>query len=252
MKHSRSILGALLLCALCFSAFSAASASGSTLHVCTEEGLNQSTLERYTNGTCLVTDTITPGHFHTTEIANGTATKVTGEGEGNQELSATLSGVKFTIKCTGQMTTAGTGTNVEEGGVMKTKGAGIVIEYTGCTVTAPAEKGCKIKEGKIKTVALKSITVDEAGEVMKVKFEPESGTKFTTITVEGCSVSALNGEKPVEGTASGLVSKTDAGLLEFTSTSGSALTFGGQAATYTGKTRSVMEGTTLKLAEETP
>ncbi len=63
-------------------------------------------------------------------------------------------------------------------------------------VTKPAEKGCKVKTGEVKTNKIKGTTL---GMGMEGKAEPAEGTVFAAFSIEGCSIAALNGIYEVKG-----------------------------------------------------
>src|SRR5262249_27545076 len=141
------------------------------------------------------------------------------------------------------LTGSGSFTNVEKGGVMAVEGSVTQVEYTKCKVEEPVGKGCAVPE-TISTKALKKASqpMTEA-EATQIRIEPESGETFMTVTVKGCTVAALNGEKVVKGFAQAVVPEGNEGVLEFSGSSGSALTVSGGTLTYTGKNGVFMEGT---------
>jgi len=241
MNRMKSVLTLGLLSALCLCAFGASTASavptGVTLHECTNlfEGTGGNP---YTSATC---ETVGPGGYGTAPIS-GTQS-VVATGTSNFVLSATVAGVKFTITCTGLESVGATATNGTSGEEMFASGEG-KTKFTGCTVTAPVGKGCVVP-GTIETVNLSSKT----NAAMGTKYTPKSGEEFVTIPVTKCTTEALNGNKIVKGSAT---SETKTVTTQaFTTTSGSSLTFGGQAATFTGDYHfSTTNGT--RLALETP
>jgi hypothetical protein len=172
-------------------------------------------------------------------------------------LKGTLAGVKITLECTKVEDKS----TLEGGGPGKDKNE---IIFTKCTVTAPAESGCKVKEPiTVKTITVlvflsrKKTTPPEKWRVQTEKeyeeapgkgeeraigdeFKPETGTTFAEITLSGCNKAheALNGTFPVKGTDTGIASGS---LLEFKEET-SSLTFGGNAATLTGTVEQEVEG----------
>lgn len=247
MSKRKSILGILIASAMCIcavGAFGVSSASALTMHECTEAS---GTTGSYTTSECSVTSET--GKFHWVPIV-GKQT-LTPTATTNFTLGAVVGGVKFKIVCTALGGTA-TAENTEAAGEMKIVGTG-VAEYSGCSVSEPAGKSCVVAN-PIKTVELSSTTKE-----MKFTYTPKSGEKFTTIVVSGCTVTALNGEKEVKGTAVAEVEEPGTGTemgtagttQKFTETSGSTLTFGGQAATFLGSLHySTANGT--KVAALTP
>jgi len=227
MSRMKSVLGLGLLSALCLCAFGASTAaaapSGVTLHECTNAG--KGTGIKYTDGTCTTVNQST-GTFETETLPLNTTKEVKATGTSSFILSATVAGVKFTITCTGLESVGGSATNEITGEEMFVSGEG-KTKFTGCTVTAPVGKGCVVP-GTIETVNLSSRT----NAAMGTKYTPKTGEEFVTIPVTKCTTEALNGNKVVKGSATS-ETKTTA-TQGFTTTSGSSLTFGGQAATFTG------------------
>lgn len=221
-----AITAALLVAAVGASAASAASITVHKCEVATGTGTS------YTSGTCTtegaggfqkVPFTTTEG----VEVANASAF----------ELKTTNGGVNFVIKCTG-LEGSGTATDAGE----QINGSGITLTYTGCTVTAPAGKGCKVQAGptaeKITTNTLKSTTTRSEAGNFKTTYLPASGETFVTIAVSGCSTAALNGNKEVTGSAS-TTESTDTMKQTFTESS-SNLKFGGQSAKLIGSSEQKM------------
>jgi hypothetical protein len=239
MSRMKSALGLGLLSALCLCAFGASSASAMTAHECLQSagtgGIS------YTSSACT---TAGAGGWQKVPIAGTQSVKFTGTS--SFTLSATVAGVKFTITCSGQESVGATLANSEVGGEMIVSGEG-KTKFTGCSVTAPVGKGCVVP-GTIETVNLASTTAG-GGALMGAKFTPKAGEEFVTIPVTKCTTEALNGNKVVKGSAK---SETKTPTTQaFTTTSGSSLTFGGQAATFTGEIHaSTTDGTPLLL--ETP
>lgn len=77
----------------------------------------------------------------------------------------------------------------------------VSIAYKEATVTLPAGKGCKVEGGEFKTAALRW------GDVgMSDKLEPETGERFATVVIEGCSIGTLNHSWELLGTVACAVS----------------------------------------------
>jgi hypothetical protein len=142
-------------------------------------------------------------------------------------ISATIAGVNFKVECN-TLSGEENAENQEAGEVKKVAGKESHIELSGCAVTAPAGKGCKVSE-PIKSTELISETSG-----LKSIYTPASGETFLTATVSGCSIAALNGEKSLTGKAVGINEEATPATTEFTETSGSELKFGGQVATLFG------------------
>jgi hypothetical protein len=239
MSRMKTALGLGLLSALCLCAFGASSASAVTLHECTK--LFTGTEVKYSDAGC-TTENVA-GEYETAPISSVAYQDVKATHTSSFTLSATIAGVKFTITCSGLESVEGKAKNGAEGAEMYAVGEG-KTKFTGCGVTAPVGKGCSVPS-TIETVNLTSKTTATMG----TKFTPKSGEAFVTIPVTKCTTEALNGNKIVKGTAT---SETKTQKTQtFTTTSGSSLTFGGQAATFTGDCHmTTTDGTPLAL--ETP
>lgn len=239
----KSIIAVAMVCAICASAVAASSAMAVPPHwyKCVEvpEGTG-----KYANNHCSAEGA--PKKWSTVRLSNGVPTEVSSAAASNFTLSATLSGIKTKIVCSTIANSAGSIENTEAEG----KGSGQVIAFSGCEVSEPAGKGCTVNQ-PITTNALKVATTMPTSTENKVTFTPESSEEYATVTLANCSVGALNGPKPVKGSAAGVGSESDASLLTFTSTS-SSLTLAGQTATFTGSSRTSMKGTEETIALETP
>jgi hypothetical protein len=221
MRTSRKSLAVTLTCVLCLCGFATASASAAnvTIHSCTFH--NGTAGAKYTANTCSPgTRNDITGEWTWFEIIGSTTANVSNASASS--LAATVGGVKFKIACSGLN---GGGTAENSSG--KILGSGIVLHYTGCSVTEPSGGKCTVAS-ELTTNTLKA----ESNE-MKVKYEPSGSTPFITIAVSGASCpEALKGNKEVTGQATAEV--PEGAIEEFTSTSGSALKYAGQAATYLG------------------
>jgi len=242
MNKKKSLVGALLASALCvcaLGAFAATSASAATMHECLSTGGGTGT--KYTTSEC---NTPGSGSFETVAIPAGSAVNVTPTGTSNFTLGITAGGVKFKISCTGLMgigtEAGGEATAENNASPMDVKGMGR-SEFTGCGVVEPTT--CTVNS-TLTTTDLTSTT-----EGLKTKFTANSGT-FINILVGGTSCpEALKGNKAVKGSATSVANGTTS--QEFTETS-SALTFGGQAATFLGKYHTATKANGVLIALEEP
>lgn len=229
MTGHRSVVGLCLLCALLVSAIAAPAASaatnGTTAFTCRNEGPGHA----FSKAHCAPADAV-GGEYEHVAIPESKTTSVVGTAgttEGGKEvtkLKGTLLGVNVEIQAKG-LALEGTLTNSKaESGEHFTHGEGKVI-YTEASVTAPAEKGCKLKGGKVET---KQVVATSAGQGDALKFTPASGTLFTEFAIEGCSVETLNNTYPVTGSVKGT---PDGATIKFGHTETTAqntLKFGGQ------------------------
>lgn len=177
-------------------------------------------------------------------IANGTETKLVGTNEKTSSetvassaarLKAVLAGLETEIQCSGVGAT-GALTNSAS-----SVAGSATVEFTGCTVPKPAERGCKVKGGKITTAALRAGTAGQG--VGKIKVQPNTGTELAAITLESC----LNNIPPntayaVEGSLVASTSGATATVTESEITSQKTLTLGGNAAGLEGALTLSKEG----------
>lgn len=238
---------AVCACALYFTALGASPAFAVKTELCTNIAKGQPTFVWHANYGCKEPPGIIENYHRVITGGSWLTRLLWGEGESEflsaGTFSATIAGTKLTVACSKLTNSSGVAENVEELGVEKVKGKEMVMVYSQCKVTAPAEKGCKVAE-PITTAKLKTTAAEEAGTT-KEWLEPESGTRIATLSISGCSISALNGEKELTGTMVGVVpsAETEQCLLEFTTTSGSSLKLAGSSATYTGSTEAEAEAT---------
>lgn len=241
MRRRKSIIAAVFLSALCVCAIGAGSASATTMYVC-EEGAGE---ETFSDAHC---ETKGAGKWITKAPLEGAVKEVTP----TQTTLFSLEGFKlqgFVAKISCE-TLAGSGKDsniIDGGGLMQVKGEETTLEFTQCTVKEPAGFGCKITGEKFTTKMLNSLT-ETVGGVTKVKLTPAAGTLIGEISIEKCSEFKINGTYKVEGTLKGIAPGATPAKLEFTSTSGSAVTFGGMNATFTGTTHLVLKGTEKTVA----
>lgn len=223
MVRLKISLAALMVCAASFGAFGVSNAAASTLHECKTTGEPGATAQRFEDSNC--TKKLETGGFQTVPLA-GTA-KVTAQGTSAFVLSMAPLGIKNKITCNSMMSSGATATNAEVEGKMKVNGGASGLEFSECAVNEPA--GCTVAN-PIKIKEITSVTEDLAGEVMRTKFAPKTGTEFVTITLGNCGL--LNGGHTVNGVAR---SESEGVTTQrFSTTSGSALTFFGATATLTG------------------
>jgi hypothetical protein len=242
MTRIRSTLGVLLLSALAVCAFGVSSASALTGHECKAAGKGTGT--KYSDAKCSVVSG--EGTFETEAIEAGVSKNVegtvtpttggveltTGENTAGEHLvlHSILGGIEVQITCTGFSTPEANATN-NAGPPMTVTGTG-KSRYTGCAIVAStkAAENCEVP-ATLETVTLKQTTEED-----KVVYEPNAGAffikiPFTNKAGKTCPAAIL-GEKEFKGVAKGSVASPTS--IEFTKTSGSALTLGGQTAFFTG------------------
>ena len=157
-------------------------------------------------------------------------------GSGNAKLEGTLAGVKVVIECEEEK---GAGT-VENSLVAKKGLSSSSVHYLHCFVTKPAGQGCLVLNELIQTVSTTALLL-LLNEGYRNDLSPTTGTAFTSILIDKCTTTALNGTFTVTGTLAAEINNATSSR-EFTSTSGSALKFGGNAATYIDNVQVLMEG----------
>jgi hypothetical protein len=186
-----SVLGATLLAVLSISALAASSASAvftlATTDECGAAGIPTWCWENTANKKLF--------NFSGT---NSVAGKLEPE---TVNLLKGLLGEEIELKATGASLTG----TLEQGTVLVNEAAisGVVIEFTGVTVTgnAAAAKKCAVKGEVVKT---NSIAGSFGGAITKTKFKPTSGTTFASIEfinkgTETCPAT-IKGTKLVKGT----------------------------------------------------
>lgn len=153
------------------------------------------------------------GEYSHVSVAEGTTTEITGTSEDTEgkptvsKLKSTQSGVNEELQSPlAHILAENAGekswlTNAKD----PTTGEHYVhgeawVQYTEVKVTAPAEKGCKVKTGQVTTKKLKFTSKGQGDNIL---FEPVTGTVFAEFEVESCTgsaaIEALNGLYKVEG-----------------------------------------------------
>lgn len=259
--RGRTILGAVVLCALCTCAFGAASASaeGLTAFVCTE---GKGT-PRYTDSHCETENE--GGEFTTKAIPAEESTEITGESVGEVHLKATIALSKTVITCNSTMTESGVIRNIEEGGVMKAHGTNGVQHYTECSASLQAspEKKCDIENqignkniGTIRTNPVTAITSFNATEHF-VTVEPETAgepfTKFKIIQNAGgtCPAGLVGVMNTITGRARGIVPSAKPSHITVTGTAGGELKDNGATVEVEATTRGKRKGNEETIAART-
>lgn len=229
MIGRKSVVALTILCAASFCAISASSASAVPAWTCIvfmNGGL--------TGPHCLDTGSggyirfhIPPGLTKTTATNANTASETTAAA--GSVLAGSLSGVATELQCTGLEGTGEMENKEIEKEVFLAHGTG-TLTYTGCTVLKPAGKGCVVNGGKVTTNELTSTS--EGSETLAIK--PASGETFASITIEKCTVSALNNTFPVTGSLKATVTGATATTTEAGVTTQGTLKFGGNNAGLAG------------------
>lgn len=156
----------------------------------------------FTKAHCKAEDATEAGaEFEHVAVPEGATTEARGTNEGTAgekqttRLQSTISGVNVELQTT-EVTTEGWLEDLKgEDGEHFIHGEN-QITYGNVTVTAPKEKGCKVKGAKITTNLLRFST---ARRGMAGRVEAASGETLSSFNIEGCTVAALNGVYEVKG-----------------------------------------------------
>jgi len=242
MIGRKAIVGLSLLCALCFCAFAASSASakGTTAGECK----SASGSKDFKDAHCDEEVAAGTGSFGHVLFANNTAVTYTGVNDttGTKTpwmMEYKIAGIVVTVECK-EVTSKGTVTNEEVGGVMKIKFGDIKFTSKECTVptqplctvevpafesgvTDPMNLG-KVNEKEGPTGEKVKYDEEKQGTEMGLKFKATEGETFATLVFAGAECPAfLKGAKVLKGFFYG-TSKGRANT-EATSSSGATLTF---------------------------
>jgi hypothetical protein len=227
MNGRKAVMGLAVLCALVFSAFAASSASANQAYTC-QPVTGQVGTVGFSDAHCLTAATglnVTHEHVLITENTNITGTNAnTAEGTTAARVSklrGTAAGVETEVQCT---TVGGSGTMKNE--ATWAEGTG-TINYSGCSVSKPAGKGCVVSGGAVNTKELFATT---KGLTNELEFTPKEGTEFASITITSCSVSGLNNTFPVTGSIKGVTSGATTTSTHTETTAQNTLKFAGQKA----------------------
>src|SRR3954451_1919864 len=220
MTGYRTTVGLCLLCAIVVSAVAAQSASaligGTTMYTCKKLGAGHN----FKKAHCKSADfSVGSGEYEHVTVPEGTTTEFSTTNKKNglttesaiiTKLKSTIAGIAFEIQGT-EIAGFGTLTNTPgKPGEHTVSGVGTFF-HNGLTVTAPKEKGCKVKGGEIKTNPLR---ISRSSLEMELSIEPvEPEEAIEKFEIEGCSVGALNGEYELKRSASATV---DGSTLAFT------------------------------------
>lgn len=258
MTGRKAIVGLCILCALAFSAFAAQSAlavKGTTLFTCKKEGPGHS----FTKAHCKSGD-FSPGNgeYEHVTFAEGTTTEFTGTNAGNgsdtkttilTKLKSVSSGVAIEFQAA-EVHWVGWLTNAKDAITGEHYFHGrFKVTHKGVAVTAPKEKGCKVKGGEIVSNELEATT---AGKGDAVTISPVSGSAVESITVEGCSIPALNKEYKLEGSINCPMDGSTIECTHANTTEQGTLTLSGQKAGLEGTVTIVGRDPTLKETIYTP
>jgi len=265
MTYSKSIIGALVLCALSLCAFGAASASatvGLTAVECVEVAPGTGS---FSTNHCETPETA-GGSFKTVALPLNESKEGEGEAVGTTILHGTVALSEITITC-GKAHATGKITNVTpEGNTKEMQGHGTEghSTYEECEAhlksKTAAEEACQVEaitgalgKGKIQTTTLTATT----GPEHKITYKPEVGTTFTEFnilaekaTTQACSLPKA--KVTLTGEIIGKVNTENHSHVTFTGegslkANGAAATATGTATGYTkGNKEAVLGGTTIE------
>jgi hypothetical protein len=157
-------------------------------------------------------------------------------------LKSTLAGVKVKIECSKEDDEGHVWNEEDTGG--EVLGLDLILTlFDSCTVPEPASQKCEVDEpiefkSNSKLITISEETWDE--------FTPDpAGGALLEITFNSCSSSILNTTTPVDGSADGLVENSNE-TTKFKGGTNETLTLGGNSATLTGETKTMLaNGNTL-------
>ncbi len=135
-------------------------------------------------------------------LAEGSATGYSSlEGSMSSTISATITGVKFTMQCGGSSSAEGAVENPVGGGAGTASGT---IDFAGCTVSEPTGGKCSVDGGGTTSLPLSGLAT-EAGGDPAATFSPAEKTTIATFTISGASCPwALKGNKSLTGSLTGV------------------------------------------------
>jgi hypothetical protein len=242
MTHLKLILGTVCLSALCVCAFGASNASAMHVHECLQEaGTPGGWLDNKCSSEPSATGT---WHWKTLQLnlpklRRPTLTPTTGTSETHAVMHGVIGGISYKITCTGVSSSNSEFENVEPGGVPGVLGHG-KLQFTGCSMPEPSGSGCTVP------ATLETNEMNSSTKEMTTTYKPAAGLeeKVITFTISGCTggFAALNGSKSVKGSASAVTEESLPISEMFNESSGSSLTFGGQAAQFEAVIHWVTEG----------
>lgn len=220
MPKLRSTIAFSVLCAFAFSALVAQSAvAEQKAFTCASVGPGQ-----FSDAHCLNAEP--GGPYSHTEILNSVLFSATNANTAEattssavSKLRGAISGVVTEVQCT-IVEGLGKATNA----AASVSGTG-TLEYSGCTVTQPAGKGCVVSGGRVNTKKLAATTVGQAANT--VRFTPFEGTEFASIKIESCSVEPLNNTFSVTGSLVATATGATLSTIHTGVTAQNTLKFGG-------------------------
>ncbi|MGD9736137.1 MAG: hypothetical protein AB7V58_11105 [Solirubrobacterales bacterium] len=224
MTGWKSAVGIAALCALALSAFAANASAEQNAFYCADNAGS----EDFSDSHCVTwvgSGNGSKGHeefepyTEYSVTATNAATASGTEVAAVSKLLGALSGVATEVQCTGL---SGSGELINFLTSVETAG---VISYSGCTVTKPSGKGCVVKGGAVTTNTLRATNFLQAANTLK--FEPSELSALATVTIEKCSVGALNNSFSVTGSFVASVSGATTTTTHAAVTSQNTLKFGG-------------------------
>jgi hypothetical protein len=132
------------------------------------------------------------------------------------------------------------GTGTIENSVTSTMGLGFIsVHFLRCDVSAPAGQNRLISNSLILATAHSLLVL--SSEKLRDDLKPEAGTVFSKVKIDNGTTIALNGSFNMTETLSAEINNVTSSL-EFSPSSGSTFKLGGNPATYTDQTQTLMEG----------
>jgi hypothetical protein len=195
MNGRRSVIGLAMVCALVLSAFAATSAfAGGKLVLCAENagaknfGVNDKhcTTNIGAGNGVRGHEPVNAGVVLAMIFSNANTASGTTAAE-PAKLKGKISGITTEVQCTtlsgeGEMSNSKTETFAS---------GTAAIEFSGCTVTLPAGRGCSVGSGGVIKTNPLAVTTAGLTNSNEIKIEPGSGeTEFASVPIEGCKENA--------------------------------------------------------------
>ena len=187
MTVRRSMIGLAALCAVIFSALTAANASAATTAYTCKKEAPKPVGERFADADCTQPDE--NGKYRHESFQTKTTTEVEVETSAPVIVETSQFGVPLVLEGTGMQTLPGSYIENTEGGHV----SGIVtLKATGMQVVEPEGLGCKVQEEAVTTSELEF----ESTGGMAIEFLPTEGEVFSVVHIVGC---VLEGTYKVTG-----------------------------------------------------
>lgn len=264
MKHRKSLIAAMMLCALSLSAVAASSALAApelTAVKCVEKGTG---LGNYSSE-CPTPEKV-GGGFETEALAPGVVTEVEGQATTSAHktgttaspvvtFKGTAAGIAIQVTC-GKAALTGKVQNVA-GPPMKAKGTEGIVTYTEChaakqsDLTAICTVKGKTPVGAVGEIKTNKLVSENTGTEHNVLIKPETGTTFTEFEVIAGAAPCFTAANIIVGVTGEVTAvantETHAHITLTPTTNGTKFKANGATATYESTQQSWMKGKPAEL-----